>query len=41
VPYILELGVTALAVMSTLTVFQRIFKVYAQATEQDPRGAGA
>lgn len=47
VPYILELAVTALAVMSTLTVFQRIFKVRRQALQQgapnkqDPSGAGA
>ncbi|SDT47254.1 phosphatidylinositol phosphate synthase [Microlunatus soli] len=47
VPYVLELAVTALAVMSTLTVFQRIAKVYRQAqhqappAEQGPSGAGA
>ncbi|HEY9290998.1 MAG TPA: CDP-alcohol phosphatidyltransferase family protein [Microlunatus sp.] len=40
VPYVLELAVTALAVMSTLTVFQRILKVRNQAKEQDPHGAG-
>lgn len=41
IPYVLELAVSALAVMSTFTVFQRILKVRSQATEQDARGAGA
>ncbi|QDP96677.1 CDP-alcohol phosphatidyltransferase family protein [Microlunatus elymi] len=41
VPYVLEFAVTALAVMSTVTVFQRIFQVRNQAREQDPHGAGA
>jgi CDP-diacylglycerol--glycerol-3-phosphate 3-phosphatidyltransferase len=47
VPYALEIAVTALAVMSTMTVFQRIFKVRSQARDQEPpidqdvRGAGA
>lgn len=41
IPYVLELAVSALAVMSTFTVFQRILKVRGQATEQDARGAGA
>ncbi|GAB3926867.1 CDP-alcohol phosphatidyltransferase [Microlunatus endophyticus] len=41
IPYVLELAVSALAVMSTFTVFQRILKVRNQATEQDARGAGA
>jgi CDP-diacylglycerol--glycerol-3-phosphate 3-phosphatidyltransferase len=41
VPYVLEFAVTALAVMSTVTVVQRILKVRNQATAHDPRGAGA
>ena len=40
VPYVLELAVSALAVMSTLTVFQRILKVRSQAIGQDTRDAG-
>jgi CDP-diacylglycerol--glycerol-3-phosphate 3-phosphatidyltransferase len=41
IPYVLELAVTALAAMSTFTVFQRILKVRSQAAEQDAHGAGA
>lgn len=41
VPYVLEFAVSALAVMSTFTVFQRIFKVRSQAIDQDASGAGA
>lgn len=41
IPYVLELAVSALAVMSTFTVFQRILKVRGQAAEQDAPGAGA
>jgi CDP-diacylglycerol--glycerol-3-phosphate 3-phosphatidyltransferase len=41
VPYVLELAVTALALMSTFTVVQRIFQVRSQAVGQDARGAGA
>lgn len=41
IPYVLEFAVSALAVMSTFTVFQRIFKVRSQAVNQDASGAGA
>jgi CDP-diacylglycerol---glycerol-3-phosphate 3-phosphatidyltransferase len=41
IPYVLELAVSALAVMSTFTVFQRILKVRSQAIGQDARGADA
>lgn len=41
VPYVLELAVAVLALLSTFTVFQRILQVRSQAVGQDARGAGA
>lgn len=41
IPYVLEFAVTLLAVLSTVTVMQRILKVRAQALHQETRGAGA